>query len=396
VSRTCLLIGRNPEESLADIERHWDSAQTFAYVHEKSAAAAPWLTEASEQIPPPYRKDHFGLLTSGSTGAPKLVIGRKSGSEELARVLHHVQDSEPVRETLVSLPLTYCYAFVNQWLWSRVTHRKLVLTPGFAKPEVFRDALRRADDAMLCLVGTQAAMLRSMFGGERFLGVIRLHFAGGRFPQEQLSELREMFPNATIFNNYGCAEALPRLTVRRAEEGESACDVGCPVPGVQLKAGDSGELLFLSQYRCVAQLDNHGFHVIPSDEWIPNGDLARPGDDGRWYLLGRAGEVFKRHGEKIALPQVLSTINRRWNGQLGYYREKDGAGEDSYVLVLSPQPTEESMRALMQTFRTSHPRSHWPLRIESASALPLNPNGKVDILAVQRMENRSLLWRQRV
>jgi acyl-coenzyme A synthetase/AMP-(fatty) acid ligase len=396
MSHAVLLIERGVEQRLADLEHHWSAAQTFAYVHEKGAAAAPWLSAVPQQLPPRYREDHFCLLTSGSTGAPKLVIGRKQDSEELAWVLHCVQQSEPVREAIVSLPLTYCYAFVNQWLWSRVMRRKLVITPGLAKPDLFRQALRRGRDAMLCLVGPQAAMLRNMFGGERFPGVIRLHFAGGRFPQEQLPALHEMFPNAAIFNNYGCAEALPRLTLRRAEDGDSASDVGAPLPGVQLKCGDAGELLFRSPYRCVAQFDSHGFHPIGAEEWMPNGDLVRDGGDGHWRLLGRAGEVFKRYGEKIALPQVLSSVNRQWAGQVGYYRERDSAGEDGYVLVLAPQPSRESMRGLMQVFRSSHPRTYWPLRIESAPALPLHPNGKVDSLAVQNMEDRCLLWRQRV
>jgi len=391
-----LLIEHSSQESLPDLDRHWASAQTFAYAHEKSAAAVPWLRGISEQLPPPYRQHHFCLLTSGSTGAPKLVIGRKENSEELAWVLHAAQHSEPVRETIVALPLTYCYAFVNQWLWSRVMHRKLVLTSGFAKPELFRDALRSARDAMLCLVGPQAALLRNTFGGDRFPGVIRLHFAGGRFPQEQLPALHEMFPNAAIFNNYGCAEALPRLTLRRAEDGESASDIGSPLPGVQLKCGEAGELLFLSQYRCVAQIDDRGFHPLAPEEWIPNGDLVRDDGNGHWRLLGRAGEVFKRYGEKIALPQVLSSVNRQWHGQVACYREKDSAGEDGYVLVLSPQPSSENLQGLMQVFRSSHPRTHWPLRIESAATLPLHSNGKVDSLALQSMENRSLLWRQRI
>jgi hypothetical protein len=89
-------------------------------------------------------------------------------------------------------------------------------------------------------------------------------------------------------------------------------------------------------------------------------------------------------------------VNRQWSGQIGYYREKDAAGEDGYVLLLSPQPSEENLRGLMRVFRSSHPRTHWPLRIESAAVLPLNSNGKVDSLAAQSMEHRSLLWRQRI
>ncbi len=135
-----VLIERGPAESLAGLERHWKLRQTFAFIHEKSLAAAPWLnkmpTGIEGQLPPAYRVDHFCLLTSGSTGAPKLIIGRKSNAEDLARVLHVAQDSEPVRETIVSLPLTYCYAFVNQWLWSRTLNRKLIPTAGLRQARV--------------------------------------------------------------------------------------------------------------------------------------------------------------------------------------------------------------------------------------------------------------------
>jgi len=391
-----VLVERRSAESLAVLERHWSLRRTFAYVDERSFTAVPWLSEIQEHIPQPYRQDHYCLLTSGTTGAPKLVIGRKENSEQLARVLHRAQDSDPVRETIVTLPLTYCYAFVNQWLWSRVINRRLILTAGLSKPELLRESLRRANDAMLCLVGPQAAMLRGMFGAEAFPGVIRLHFAGGRFPQEQLGALQELFPNATIFNNYGCAEALPRLTLRRAGDSECASDIGYPVAGVQLKSGDSNELLFLSPYRCVAQLDSKGFQEIAPEQWMPNGDQVREGDNGHWHLLGRDSEVFKRYGEKIALPQVLTTVSQQWNGQTGYYREKDSAGEDGYVLLLSPQPGETELHRLMQALRTRHPRTHWPLRIEGAPSLPMRTNGKVDCLAAQKMEDRTLLWRQRL
>jgi acyl-CoA synthetase (AMP-forming)/AMP-acid ligase II len=208
--------------------------------------------------------------------------------------------------------------------------------------------------------------------------------------------LREILPNATIFNNYGCAEALPRLTLRRAEDAASAADIGQPIPGVALKTSETGGLLFLSEYGCVAQVSLHGFQPVAEDEWIPSGDLARAGDNRHWHLLGRAGEVFKRYGEKIAIPQILSTVNEQWEGQVSYYREQDGAGEDGYVLVLCPPPTTEALHKLLQAFRSKHPRTHWPLRIESLVAFPLLHNGKVNTLAVQKGENKTLHWRQRI
>jgi acyl-CoA synthetase (AMP-forming)/AMP-acid ligase II len=378
------------------LERHWDRAATFAYLPAKSPVSREWVQDALGALPEPYRQDHFCLLTSGSTGNPKLVVGRKDRAERLGAVLHQVQESEPVAETLVTLPLSYCYAFVNQWLWTRVAGRRLIQTPGLSQPDVLLAKLRNARDAMLCLIGPQVALLRQLFGDEQFFSVVRVHFAGGRFPQESIPHLRTMFPNARIFNNYGCAEAMPRLTLRPAGEGAAASDIGCPLPGVQLKAGPAGDLLFLSEYRSVAQVDVRGFRAVPDDEWVATGDLARQGDGGRWQLLGRSGEVFKRYGEKISLPQILETVSEHWSGQANHYRERDGGGEEGYVLVLCPAPAEEEARTLLQAFRASHPRTHWPLRIESVEALPLLPNGKVDGLALREQASKSLHWRQRI
>jgi acyl-CoA synthetase (AMP-forming)/AMP-acid ligase II len=385
-----------PAYGVSTLEEHWDRAGTFAYLPQKSPVSREWVQEALGSLPEPYREDHFCLLTSGSTGSPKLVIGRKDRAECLAGVLHQVQESHPVAETIVTLPLSYCYAFVNQWLWSRVARRRLVMTPGLSQPDVLLANLRNARDAMLCLVGPQVALLLRVFGDERFPGVLRVHFAGGRFPQERLPGLRAMFPNARIFNNYGCAEAMPRLTLRPAEDAAEASDIGRPLPGVQLKTGGSGELLFLSEYRGVAQVDASGCRVIPDDEWIASGDLARQEPSGHWQLLGRAGEVFKRYGEKIALAQILATVSEHWQGQANCYRDRDAAGEEGYVLVLCPGPGQEAVRQLLQAFRARHPRTHWPLRIESTEALPLLPNGKVDGFALPDLADKSLHWRQRI
>ena len=390
-----ILIEGAPD-GISALRSHWEAEETFAYIPQKSSVPRDWVADCLNHLPEEYRKDHFCLLTSGSTGNPKLVVGRKQRSERLAVVLHEVQRSEPVRETIVSLPLTYCYAFVNQWLWSKVFGRRLLPTHGFSQPDVFLEALKNSSEAMLCLVGPQVTLLTQMFGGKSFPGVIRVHFAGGRFPQERVHLLGDMFPNAKIFNNYGCAEAMPRLTLRLAEDGDQAADIGLPLPGVQLKTNEAGQLFFLSDYRGVAQIDVSGFRAIADDEWMPSGDLAEKCENNHWQLLGRTGEVFKRYGEKIALPQILATVNEHWNGQVGYYREKDGAGEDGYVLVLSPVPPEDQIRLLLRAFRASHPRTHWPLRIESTAALPLLANEKVNSLALKDIEGKSTHWRQRI
>jgi acyl-CoA synthetase (AMP-forming)/AMP-acid ligase II len=292
--------------------------------------------------------------------------------------------------------LSYSYAFVNQWLWAHVFGRRLHLTHGFSEPDTLQTALAEAEYAALCLVGTQVPLIRRFFPDAVFPGIIRLHFAGGRFPQEHLDFLRERFPNAQIYNNYGCAEAMPRLTLRRAEDASEAANVGHPLPGVELRSDDDKRLLFRSPYRAVAIVDDAGFRPIADDEWLPTGDLGEPVGDGSWRLLGRANEVFKRHGEKISLASLLTSVRAHWSGDAAFYREADPQGEESCVLVLSPQPDEGQLRALLQVFRKHYTRPHWPIRIESLAQLPLLPNGKPDLVGLKSAPDKQLHWRQRI
>jgi len=301
-----------------------------------------------------------------------------------------------VSETVCALPLTYSYAFINQWLWAKVFNRKLRLTRGFSEPDHLKEALSKARNAMLCMVGGQVSLLRRYFPEIVFPGIIRLHFAGGRFPQEQLDFLRHCFPNAEIFNNYGCAEAMPRLTLRRAEDASEAAHIGLTLPGIEMTSDSQKRLLFRSPYGAVAYVDDEGFHSIIPEEWVSSGDIGERLDDGGWCLLGRANDVFKRYGEKISLPQLLTTVKNNWAGDAAFYQEIDASGEQACVLVLNPEPDKQQVRQILMAFRNNHSRPHWPLRIESVDQMPLLPNGKTDTLGLTESPRNQLHWRQRI
>lgn len=391
-----ILPAEDVDRDVSQLDAAWARPETFAFAPGKSGVPEAWLSEALRALPPACAEGHFVLLTSGSTGLPKLIVGARERAERLARLLHELQGNEAAAQTTLLLPLAYSFAFVNQWVWSRVTGRRLVVTRGFAEPRLLRDALAQGERAMICMVGGQVPLLRPHLGDEAFPGVVRLHFAGGPFPQARLDELRRTFPNAQVYNNYGCAEAMPRLTLRRAEDGAVGHDIGRPLPGIELRADEAGALVFRSPFSAVGWIDAEGFHPVAPDAWIPSGDLGVVHPDGHVELLGRSNEVFKRYGEKISLPALRHTVLEAWHGDATFYKERDRSGEEGHVLVLAPHPTDAAqVRALLAAFRKTHRRPHWPLRVESVDRLPLLPNGKVDARAVASVEGRIIHWDQR-
>lgn len=393
---SAILFEAEAKSDIRALDAAWSSTDTFAFIPDKSAISADWVKNALESLPSHLARDHFALLTSGSTGNPKLIVGDRRRAESMARLLDEVQLGEAATETIVVLPLTYCYAFVNQWLWARVNNRKLILTDGFGEPDALVKEFERAQGAMACLVGAQVPLLMSLMGKARFPGIIRLHFAGGQFPQEHLAAIRDFFPNAKIFNNYGCAEAMPRLSIRSAEAADVGSNIGRPLPGIEFSTDADGSLLFRSPFCARAFVEQDQVKLVEEGAWIPTGDIGRETDDGSFELTGRKIEVFKRFGEKVSLPQLLATVQLSWKREAALFREKDVNGEEGCVLVLAPRPDDTELRLILRDFRKRHPRAQWPLRIEGTDHIPKLPNGKIDLSGLIILENKTNHWRQRI
>ena len=392
-----ILYENEVAEDISRLDEAWADPSTFAFLPDLSGVTREWVEKGMAEFPEEFHKGHFVLLTSGSTGQPKLVIGSRRRAEALTSVLHKVQESEPTSPTILALPLSYCYAFGNQWLWSRINNRELILSGGFRRPDTLEQALMEVREGLLCLMGAQIPLFLKHYGTEiSFHGIIRLHFAGGPFPQNQINVINRLFPNARVFNNYGCAEAMPRLTIRPLEQSDEASNIGSPLPGVELRTDENGEILFRSLYRAVAFYDHEGLHIPSDEDWIPSGDLGKEIENNCWRINGRSNEIFKRYGEKISLPQLLETVHSQWSGQATFYREMDGSGEEGHVLIIAPEPTKEQVQNILQAFRKAHPRTHWPIRLESTSAFPVLPNGKLDELGLSGITGKTMHWRQRI
>ncbi len=374
----------------------WARTQSFILLPEKMSVSKEWMSWTLGCIPDKYLKGCFGLLTSGTTGQPKLVLGDKDRAVALVEELHLRQKSECVQESISFLPLAYSYSFVNQWLWCYVHGKDLVMTQGFGEPQSVFGALAASREAMICFVGVQVPLLLSQFPKQIFSGVKRVHFAGGRFPQEKLEELKRVFPNAIIFNNYGCAEAMPRLTVREASEAADGANVGKPLRGIEISTTVESEIVFRSPYGAIGVIENHVFCPIESEDWIPSGDLGRLESDGALKLLGRSSEVFKRYGEKVSLAMLSSTVASVWFGQFTFYREQDASGEEGCVLTLTPHSNMEEIRPVLLELRKRHPRAHWPIRVESMKVLPMLPNGKPDLRQIAASTEKKEIWKQHI
>lgn len=383
------------DERLRLLERSWASCNSV-FVGHQQIAPNDTLIRLLRKMPQELREGHFVLATSGSTGDVKLVVGEKARCTRMATEIHSAQICGPVHETLCTLPLSYSYALVNQWVWAQTMGKVFRKTLGFSNPADFSQAIFNSENAMICIVASQLPVFHKCFAEISFPSVIRLNFAGERFPQEELPFIRKLFPNAEIFNNYGCTEAMPRLTIRHADDSDDASNIGRPLPGIELRADEEGRLLFRSPYGAVATISEDGLKRIGPDDWVETGDFGEQCADGTWRVLGRTNSVFKRFGEKVSVSRVVDELRGAWDGEIVGYTGEDPAGAPGWSLVLAPEPAGEEVRKILLALREAYTRPHWPIRIESMASLPRLPNGKIDLQALKDAENKKLHWRQRI
>ena len=111
-----------------------------------------------------------------------------------------------------------------------------------------------------------------------------------------------------VFEGYGLTETSPVITVsNRNKYGREVGAVGQPLPGVEVKIADNGEIIcrghnvmmgYYKQPELTAE-------VIDKDGWFHTGDLGKFNEHGLLEITGRMKNLFKTSLGKYVNPDVV-------------------------------------------------------------------------------------------
>jgi len=350
---------------------------------------------AIEAAAEPARADERAflvLMTSGSTGAPKLLAVDEQSLWRGIAAIHAAQSLENVASTGIMLPLAYSYALVNQLLWAATYGRECFCLPGLIDPAGTLENIREHDVQMLCLVAHQIRTLRSMGLHEEQLDSVRVvNFAGAPFPMQSLPELKRMFPRAWLFNNYGCTEAMPRLTVTRVhDESHPVTLVGKAIGSIELRIASReavGPIEFRGSSTSLGLVQRDG-SIQPHGDWIASGDLGRM-QDGQLHVLGRHDQVIKVAGERFSLMEIENALLATGFEQALVWQDTNDESGPVVAIVRAVTPIASAQIA--RQLRQRLPQPLWPKAIFAADRWPLTAGGKTDRVVLQRQAaDRSL------
>jgi acyl-coenzyme A synthetase/AMP-(fatty) acid ligase len=236
-----------------------------------------------------------------------------------------------------------------------------------------------------------------------FPSLKRLMWCGEVFPTPALMYWMNRLPKVKFTNLYGPTEATiasSYYTVPSCPKDENAAiPIGTPCEGEELlvldealkpaPAGEVGDLYIrgigLSPgYWQDAEKTGAVFMPDPANPGgriYKTGDLARCGDDGLIYYVGRADSQIKSRGYRIELGEIEAALNSLSQTVESAVVGVETAGFDgvsicaAYVPLAGDEATPVELRAALGKILPSY---MLPSRWKRYERLPKNVNGKID------------------
>jgi acyl-coenzyme A synthetase/AMP-(fatty) acid ligase len=317
------------------------------------------------------------LLTSGTTGPPKLVV------HTLASLAGAIAPGTPNSEKVWSTFYDFRrYGGLQILLRAALTGSSLVLSS--AKESTADFLVRAAAHGVTHISGTPShwrQALMSPIAAEFAPEYIRL--SGEIADQGILNQLRSAFPYARIAHAFASTEAGLAFEVNDVEMGFPASAIEA-TPGVEMKVED-GSLRIRSNRTASRYLGDPSLVLRDEEGFVDTCDLLEM-RNGRYYFVGRRDGVINVGGMKVHPEEVEAVINRHPEVQMSLVRAKRNPITGSLVIAdvvmrCAPQSSTNSLdkfqREILLLCRETLSSYKVPATINVVTSLAVAESGKL-------------------
>lgn len=320
------------------------------------------------------------LLTSGTTGVPKLVV---HSFESLAGALpRNPPSGKPmVWSTFYDIRR---YGGLQIYLRAVLSGSPLILSSA---GEPTREFFARAAAAGVTHIsGTPSHWRRALMSGETALispEYVRL--SGEVADQTVLDNLRAAYPHARIAHAFASTEAGVAFDVNDGLAGFPQSLIGNAGGDIALKIKD-GTLWIRSRRNAARYLGPATAPIAGDEGYVDTGDLVESAG-GRFYFRGRKGGVINVGGLKVFPEEVESVLNADPRVRMSLVRARRNPLTGSLVVAdvvlsdgehsLDAQAAERIKGDLLGACRRTLAAHKVPAQLRFVPALELSAAGKL-------------------
>ena len=371
-----------PDLALTHLAAVMATAEVDAVVGDSAAAElggemfVPCTVDVTPGAPDrePSAETEWVLLTSGTTGAPKLVrhtLSTLTGAMPVGTMLGH----NAVWSTFYDVRR---YGGLQIFLRAMFGGGSMVLSSA---PEPVGDFVARVGlSGVTHISGTPSHWRSSLMSrAEHKMAPRYVRLSGEIADQAVLDHLREAYPEADIAHAFASTEAGVAFDV-----GDGSC--GFPASylgrrnGVALRVAD-GTLRIKSGCNSLGYLGDGVASPFDDDGFVDTGDIVEQRDD-RYYFVGRRGGVINIGGQKVHPEEIEAVINRHPDVRMSVVRARKspitGAIVVADVVAMGEHAPADKMREeILNTCRSVLARHKVPASIRFVSAIEVAASGKL-------------------
>lgn len=321
------------------------------------------------------------LLTSGTTGVPKMVVHNLAG---LTAAITPQARTEPQNESVVWATFYDIRRYGGLQIFLRAIIGGASLVLSSAEEPVADHLLRLSRHGVTHLSGTPSHWRRALMSPE--IGRIApryVRLSGEIADQAILDHLRAAFPQAAIGHAYASTEAGVGFAVNDGLAGFPVAYLEDARGGVEMKVVD-GSLRIRSAGAASRYAGARGGALLDTDGFVDTGDMVEQRGD-RYFFVGRKGGIINIGGLKVHPEEVEAVINRHPQVRMSLVRPKRSALTGSIVIadvVLKSacKRTEDESTVkddILKLCREALPRHKVPVFISFVPALAVASTGKL-------------------
>ena len=332
-----------------------------------------------QQTPPVLLRTEWVLLTSGTTGVPKMVVHDLAGLSA-AVVAKSAADGAAVWGTFYDIRR---YGGLQIFLRAVLGGASLVLSS--ANEAVTDHLARLARHWVTHLSGTPSHWRRALMRPAiRSIAPRYVRLSGEIADQPVLDALRAVFPDANIGHAYASTEAGVAFDVNDGLAGFPAAFVGPVRGGVELRVVD-GALQVRSGRTASRYVGTGAAPLAGDDGFVDTGDVVEQRGE-RYYFVGRRGGIINVGGLKVHPEEVEAVINRHPKVRMSLVRPKrspiTGAIAVADVVLKAERNGHDAQHIevrdeILKLCREALPRHKIPAAISFVPALAVAATGKL-------------------